>query len=148
MGNLIKYKKGFKYQLAEQCITIIGIFPKEDIETRFIVLRKNGFLLIETGYAWDGPSGPTIDTSNFMKASLIHDALYQLIRQGHLSFSYRGIADKELHRICLEDGMCKFRANYIYKAVCKHGGPSASPNNIKKVYTAPKYSRKINSKLS
>jgi hypothetical protein len=36
----------------------------------------NGSLLIRSGYAWDGVSGPlTLDTRNVMRASLVHDAL-------------------------------------------------------------------------
>ena len=44
-------------------------------------LNESGCLQIAAGYAWDGASGPTIDTRNSMIASLVHDALYQLIRE-------------------------------------------------------------------
>ncbi len=30
------------------------------------------------------PNGPTIETKTFMRASLVHDALYQLMREEHL----------------------------------------------------------------
>lgn len=144
----IQYKKGYKYQLISHHHTIVNIHPKEDIETKFITLKTDGTFIIRSGYAWDGPSGPTIDTSNFMRGSMVHDALYQLIRQGHLFQKDRKQADIELRERCLEDGMCKFRANYVYKAVRKHGVSSASPNNIKKIYIAPKYSRKIDNELT
>ncbi len=68
-------------------------------------------------YAWDGPSGPTFDTKTFMRGSLFHDALCQLIGEGLLDKKYRKYADQLLRKICLEDGMSKFRAWYVYMAV-------------------------------
>jgi hypothetical protein len=41
------------------------------------------------GYAWNGPSGPTLDTRNFMRGSLVHDALYQLMREGRMDNGLR-----------------------------------------------------------
>ena len=61
------------------------------------------------GYAWDGASGPTFDTSNSMRASLVHDILYQAIREGVISKSYRRLADREFRLILKEDGMHFFR---------------------------------------
>ena len=49
--------------------------------------------------AGDGPSGPAIDTKNFMRASLVHDALYQLMRLGTLDKSRRQYADRLLQTI-------------------------------------------------
>ena len=58
------------------------------------------------GYAWDGPSGPTLDTKNSMRASLVHDGLYQAIRSGWLPREpARKIADFEFLRILKADGM-------------------------------------------
>ena len=63
----------------------------------------------ETGYQWDGPSGPTIDTCNAMRASLVHDGLYQAIREGWLEQRARKRADREFHRILKKDGMIFWR---------------------------------------
>lgn len=90
------------------------------VNTKYIELR-NGILLIKQGYAWDGPSGPTWDTPNFMRGSLIHDALYQLMRDGHISRKHRKYADRILREVCLEDGMSRFRARYVYYAVRAFG---------------------------
>jgi len=49
---------------------------------------SDGGLLIKAGYSWDGPSGSAIDTKNFMQGSLVHDALYQLLRENILYESY------------------------------------------------------------
>ncbi len=79
-------------------------------------------------YAWDGPSGPTIDTRDFMRGSLVHDALYQLMRLSTLDYKvYRKRADEILKEICLEDGMCSFRAWYIYQALHLFAESAARP---------------------
>ena len=134
---MIYYKSGYKYQLDTSYSVITSIMPKECIDTEFIKLYPNGTLLIRKDYAWDGPSGPTVDTKNFMRGSLTHDALYQIIRQGYLPRASRLQADLELKRICLEDGMSKIRAWWVYHGVRLGGGPAANPKNVKKVQTAP-----------
>lgn len=74
-------------------------------------------LTIAKGYAWDGPSGPTIDTLTWMLASVIHDALYQLMREGVIPRSCRDDADKEMYGICVAEGMFILRAWYSYHGV-------------------------------
>jgi len=76
----IAYKGGYKYQLKEDYVTETRITPPTPIQTEYIALTSQGRISIKRGYAWDGPSGPTIDTLNFMRGSIVHDALYQLIR--------------------------------------------------------------------
>jgi hypothetical protein len=82
-------------------------------------------LMIRKGYSWDGGSGPCYDTKTVMRGSLIHDALYQLLRLGLLFPTYRKAADRLLKLICLEDGMNRFRAAYIYRAVRLFAGYAA-----------------------
>lgn len=93
--------------------------------------------MIRYGYAWDGPSGPTIDARNLMRGSLIHDALYQLIREGYLPQEYRNAADLLLKRLCIEDGMNKIKAWLIYQAVSKFANYAAQPHYKKQTLTAP-----------
>ena len=115
---MIKYKCGYKYQLVDTAKFKTDIFPKNLIESDYIQLDVNGNLLIRAGYAWDGPSGPTFDTKSFMRGSLAHDALYQLIRENLLTVhDCRELADKELRKICIEDGMWRVRAWWVYRAV-------------------------------
>jgi len=128
----IKYRsiRGYKYILAEMYQVQTDIRPKtavtEPAEGKiFIRLDENGILTVYEGYAWDGPSGPTFDTKNFMRGSLIHDALYQLIRQDRISDSYRKYADMNLYTCCIDDGMSEFRASYVYQAVRMFGNSSA-----------------------
>jgi len=121
----IAYKGGYKYQLAKSYMCQVPIRIPVFIDTPFIQLDLDGTLIIKAGYAWDGPSGPTFDTKTFMRPSLVHDALYQLIRERRLGYFYRQVADQLLYDQCREDGMTKLRAWYVYKAVRMFGGPAA-----------------------
>lgn len=122
----------YKYQLMEDYVhdevKIDGL--AEDINTSFIALTTAGVLTIKNRYAWDGPSGPTIDTPSFMRGSLVHDAMYQLMREKHLDYiEHRDYADKLLKKICLEDKMHPFRAWYVYKILKKFGEKYARPSS-------------------
>ena len=95
----------------------------------FVSLDSAGELSISTDYAWDGPSGPTIDTRNFMRGSLVHDALYQLMRERVLDDRKdRKHADKLLRIIVRKDGMSRMRAWWVYRALRLFGGPAARPS--------------------
>lgn len=134
----IAYKSGYKYQLKKDYVTTIDIKPDAPIDTGYIALASEGTLTIRSGYAWDGPSGPTIDTLNFMRGSLVHDALYQLMRERHLDKDkHREAADRLLQKMCREDGMSVLRAWWVYQGVRLGGDPSADPANDKPVIWAP-----------
>lgn len=126
MSDKIYYRDGYKYQLAHGYSTRVSIRPQERIDHDFIALSTFGVLTIRRGYAWDGPSGPTFDTKNFIRGSLVHDALYQLIGEGLLPLSDRALADEELRRICSEDGMSTIRAWWVYQGVHWFGDTAAS----------------------
>ena len=135
----IRYRSGYKYQLVEEYLLTVSVTPDDAVEVdEFIDLSTEGVLVIKKGYAWDGPSGPTIDTKNFMRGSLVHDALYQLMRAERLSKDqWREEADLELKRICLKDGMSRIRAWWVHRGVRLGGDPSASPESRKEIHTAP-----------
>ncbi len=126
------YRKlhGFKYQLVKEFAYKTQI-TGHDITTDYIRLDKSGVLKIKKGYCWDGPSGPTRDTPSSMRASLVHDALYQLIRMGKLGVSDRVAADQALYTLCLVDGMWRWRAWLWYRAVRKVAGWAAEPGTQK-----------------
>jgi hypothetical protein len=111
------YRGGYKYQLACDYRRVIPVYPTSDIVTPFYSLSIDGELLIRAGYAWDGASGPTWDTLSSMKGSLIHDVLYQAMRQQLLDHSWRSKADDLLFDICIESGMFRWRAWLWRKAV-------------------------------
>ena len=82
-------------------------------------------LVVREGYAWDGASGPTIDTDNTMRAALVHDVLYQTMRLGALDIRYRRRVDILFRRLLKEDGVNGIRRWYWYKAVRWFGKSSA-----------------------
>jgi hypothetical protein len=119
MKSIIHYKEidQYKYELAADYQVHVKIKPEAGIHQDYFSLTTGGLLTIKAGYMWDGPSGPAIDTPNFMRGSLIHDVFYQCMRSGWLGQTYRQTADEELSRICLEDGMSKIRAWWVYNSV-------------------------------
>ena len=129
----------YKYQLTktytlsvEECPSLMMCIDCIDINTEFISLLTAGSIHIKRGYAWDGPSGPSIDTDTFMRGSLVHDALYQLIREGQLQGVCRKPADHVIHDLCIYDGMHPFRAWYVLKTLRLFGGFAARPGRVKK----------------
>lgn len=84
-----------------------------EIDTDFIRLDMFGNLTIRAGYCWDGPSGPAIDTPNFMCPSLVHDALYQLIRMGLLPEWEKDKIDDFLKKMCRARNMSGIRAWWV-----------------------------------
>ncbi len=74
-----------------------------------------------------------------MRGSVVHDALYQLMREGRLNRDdWREAADDELTRLCLQDGMSKPRAWWVNKGVRWFAKRAAERDSAKKVETAPK----------
>ena len=128
---MIRYRplKGYKYALMEPYRYETGWRLGEPCKTQLLSLSVIGELEIAESYCWDGPSGITIDTANFMRGSLVHDALYQLMREGQLPASKREDADKILHDICIADGMSGFRAWYVYHSVRAFGEAAIKPKD-------------------
>lgn len=114
----------FKLTRPYGCETILTGYT---IDVPFIKLDQYGKLDISEFYAWDGPSGPSIKTDNFMRGSLVHDSLYQLMRTGALPKSCRKNADIMLRKICIEDGMFTARAWWVYYFVRIVGDMAIKP---------------------
>ena len=133
---MIKYKKGYEFQLVEDYYTQVDIIGYE-VMTDFIFLSFTGMLNVTAFYAWDGPSPPAIKTKNFMEGSLVHDVLYQLMRMDLLPQKCREYADDRLKADCIRDGMSKFRAWYVHAGVSFGAKAAANPKNKRKIFTAP-----------
>jgi len=135
----ISDKDGYKYQLKADYVSNIGIKPNHPVDLKYVALSEDGKITIRNGYAWDGPSGPTIDTLNFMRGSLVHDALYQLMREGELDAgAWKEQADRLLQEMCKDDGMSSLRAWGVYQGVRVFGRPATSSRNLKRLIYAPK----------
>jgi hypothetical protein len=136
---MIKYTKRrlWKYKLAEDFTINLGYLPRipelGSISTPYLNLDQDNILLIRSGYCWDGPSGPMRDKSKRMTASLVHDALYQLMRSESLPQASRKRSDEIFREILIQNGVSKIVAHSAYKALRMFGAKNAKPN----VLTAP-----------
>jgi hypothetical protein len=73
-----------------------------------------------------------------MRGSLVHDALYQLMRDEYLDRAvYRDAADRTLQKICKEDGMWSLRAWWVYQGVRLFADPAADPASKRPWIRAP-----------
>lgn len=135
----LAYSEGFKYQIRENDFEVfVGDWGQtKSIDSEWIKLTLDGWLTIRLGYAWDGCSGPTIDGRKSMRASVIHDAGYELIRKRFLPSNSKEAVDKTFHGYMVADGMWKFRANYYYWGVDKFGEKSTLPSHKKEILYAP-----------
>lgn len=113
-----------EFELKISHSRFIGLFDYE-YEDDFIKLTKSGFLTIKNGFAW-GASGPTLDTKSSREASCVHDALYHLsdfgVFVGKDSRLLRRFSDDLLYKICIENGMWRWRAKMWLRALEIFGG--------------------------
>lgn len=127
----MRYKKGYKYKLEDNLYyrpTKVLLGEKIKINSPYINYIDEE-LEIKEGYAWDGASF-AIDTDTFMIGALVHDALYQLIREGYLDKKYRKACDEELIDKCKRDGMCWLRRKYVYLGVRLFGKSAIKPRKV------------------
>ena len=137
MSNWYREIKGYKYQTTQEVVYKTGwvISRRENVSTDggYVHLTGTGVLTISRGYCWDGASGPTFDTNSTMRASLVHDALYQLLREGELAPEYRLRADQCLKDIMLRDytgnrpKFHKFRVSCWVWGLKRFAGYAAKP---------------------
>jgi len=140
VAGLIAYHcvPGYKYATSAPYKIQTKIRPPHDIVSDYIWLSADGLLWIKAGYAWDGCSGPTYDDRTNQRGGLVHDALYQLMREGHLDRRWRKEADKLLYQCCREDGMPWPRARAYYRGVRVGGEPHThKTDRYTKIHTAP-----------
>lgn len=145
----IKYRGGYKYQLAEDVdirAPELGVFLATGTESRFLKLvhdekTETTYLDFKAGYAWDGPSGPMMDTKTAMVASLAHDGGAQIMRRSKrmpslIRTQFIRKNNDLFYRLCIEGGMWKFRAKYARWGVSRVTG-YADPANKKPILEAP-----------
>ena len=117
-----KYKYKFK---VEENFSIELPFKIPDFVHPYASL-KDGILSVKRGYAWDGASGPIINTRDTLVASLVHDVLYQAMRLNLIKSSKenRTIADKNFFEILKMNGVNSIRRKVWYLAVRLFGKKS------------------------
>lgn len=132
--NTLFYEKGYKYQVRydfELDTNIIGY----SAAMPFHSLQPDGKMFFKMGYAWDGASGPTIDTANSIVPALFHDGCYQFMRAGLLPDTLFHKVNDEFHRLLLERKMWKLRADAWWRGVESFGSAHAAVQP-ERIYTA------------
>ena len=146
---MLKYRKlsGYKYTVADEYRA--GVPELLGVEANQPWFRiTGGEMIVRDGYAWDGASGPTIDTVATLEASLVHDVGYQAIRIGAMLADRRADCDAVLYRL-LRRGQHKWaasrstslgralagmwietRALYYFAAVRAFGRGSIKPTSV------------------
>jgi len=118
------------YILLEDVNVETDVKPLKMISKVFYGLTTDGNLYARHGYWWNGASGPAIDTESTMLPSLVHDVLYQMIREKDLPLSFKDDADEELYRLMVDaddSWWGVLRSKYFYQAVSLFGGSSCEP---------------------
>lgn len=134
----VSFRTGnYKYQLTERVFVQTTIRLDHDIITPYVCLLKTGLMILESGYAWNGPNFPAIHTERSIIASLPHDGGYQLIAMGLLDPKWRIHLDWLLGKlvalpaqgksmkIVLLNHWRKIRGDYYFIVVDLFGGKYA-----------------------
>lgn len=138
-GKHLLFVDGFRYQIVEEFVIVIDDYkPHQNIVDEFFEFYADGTLIIKKGFAWDGPSGPTIDTKDAHIAAIVHDVFYRCIRRGYLPLSIKPIADKIFYKLLRKNGMFILRALYWYLGVVLFGKKSCT-NPVRIIKIARKF---------
>lgn len=115
----------WKYQVKEYFKIQTGL-SGIDIVTEYISLQPDGLLRIKTYYAWNGSNWSS--DKHAMIASLVHDALCQLMRMGLLSRTVFSKPVDALYRdIAIAEGLNKYRAGFRYRMLRWFGKSATYP---------------------
>lgn len=134
----MKYYKA-KYVLAEAESALTPVTGYH-IKDEWFELHPNGRLDLFRGLLWNGPSGPTIDTDDSIRASAYHDVFCWLMRDGRISYELWQDAINEFFELqCRSAGMPAIRAKYWHWGVeiGDAGNPEQGPEEYHKIYVAP-----------
>lgn len=101
-GIVYRELQGYKYDLDKPKTVTVNL---PDCKGNPFIDIIDGKLHFAIRYAWDGASGPTWDDKTNMRGTLVHDGIYQLMREGFLNRFYRKYADQLLRDMCIEDAI-------------------------------------------
>lgn len=94
----------------------------QQIDTHYCTLFDNGLLLLKSGFIWNGPSGPAINTPATLMPSALHDCLYRLIQEGELEKDHREASDYTYRDSLKTWGVPLWRRLLHFRAVRLFGG--------------------------
>jgi hypothetical protein len=111
------YHRKYRYKTLSEYKDYFAALSGVSFVHRYVSCT-NGILKIEENYAWDGATGVIFDSYYLMKASLIHDALYQMMREGLLDRKkYRKVADKIFYSVMKDSKVNPIRRRLLYIGV-------------------------------
>lgn len=133
------FKRKYKYLVETDTYIDIDVLFRH-LGTRYIISRfyqiRGNCIIVKGGYCWDGATCFP-DIKSIMLPALVHDILYQALREEHLHSKYRQVVDKIFMNVCISQGMNKILAHLVYLAVRLFGKHSAKPekytNDIKNI---------------
>lgn len=140
----MKYRQvqGFRVEKTWEHQTKIA--PDRIIRTEYIDLVQ-GLLVMKKAFCFEGSApGPKwllkifgILGKKSKRGYCAHDAIYYLIRNGHLEPFWKEPADDLMNEIHKKDKMVKPAAKIVYKSVVNFADFAIDPANRAKVQTAP-----------
>lgn len=118
---VMKYTAGWKYKTEEDIEVTVPEMGLVSAEHTLYILLLSRELRISKSYAWNGASFVLFKwfgtPESWMVPSLIHDALYQLMRESKLTPTYRRTVDGIFYRLLRERGVSWVVAIVAYWAV-------------------------------
>jgi hypothetical protein len=124
LQDKIAYTHADKFVLGKDAIFKLSFAPQYTVDTSYARFTPDGVLIVKRGFLWSA-NFPAMNTENTRPASLVHDALYELIKDGHLPRKpFKNLADMVMRDVLLECGILDARAWAWYMAV-QIGGDNA-----------------------
>jgi len=122
----------YRFRLAKDFVFYQNrIVPEEMVSHQYFALLPDGRLKIEAGYAWDGASGIVLSQESVLRASLVHDVCYQMMRLGLIDQSNRKAADKLFYDLSIYDQVPVWVAKIYYSVLRAFGAPFAAKGSEK-----------------
>jgi len=133
----------YKYMLLVDLYIYVRFLKGYTVNAKYFSL-VDGILTAKRGYKWDGPSVPwpfiiitrILGMPQFLRASLFHDVIYQMLREGQLlggvydrkqHKKLRYLGDKIIYLVGRADGMKMIRIRPVYRTLRMVGGRAARP---------------------
>jgi hypothetical protein len=132
----VRYREGYDLQLESPVQARTAILGHQG-GNLFVGIAPDGVLTMAAGYAWDGPTGVPIKLRSMVRAALLHDAGYQLLRDGVLPPERRLAVDLLFRDTMRADGAWPVTAWAAFTAVRVLGGRFADPSSRKPILEAP-----------
>jgi hypothetical protein len=124
MRRQIAYTKADKFVLGRNEWFDLDFAPMYEVESSYVKFTIDGVLMIKRGFLWSA-NFPAMNTENTKPASLLHDAGYDMIKDGLLPRKpFKDLFDMAMRDVLLECKILDARAWAWYMAV-QIGGDNA-----------------------